>query len=78
MKRELVLSNDSGMLMDHKLLHALIDAVRFQLASWDAKTPDEMDEDEFADLQNDIGYLGSVLTQLEDQRDRQAAARAAK
>jgi hypothetical protein len=74
MKPELAVSNDAGILLDHKARRALIDALRFQLAAWEAKQPEDMDEDEFADLQNDIGYLGSLLTRLEDDPQRRRAA----
>jgi hypothetical protein len=74
MKPELAVSNDAGIMLDHKARLALIDALRFQLAAWEAKQPDEMDEDDFADLQNDIGYLGSLLTRLEDEHRRRRGA----
>lgn len=74
MKPELAVSNDADILRDHKARLALIGAVRFQLAAWEARKPDDMDEDEFADLQNDIGYLGTLLTRLQEEHQRRRAA----
>lgn len=73
MKPELVSSNEPALVLDHKARLALIDALRFQLAAWEAKKPEDMSEDDFADLQNDIGYLGSLLTRLEDEHRRRSA-----
>ena len=46
---------------------------RFQLAALEARRPEDMGEDDFADLQNAIGYLGSLLTRLEDEHRRRSA-----
>lgn len=77
MTPRLVISNDAGPLLDRKARLALIGAVRFQLDMWQKRQPEDMDEDDFADLQNDIGYLGMLLTQLEDDHQRREAARRA-
>jgi hypothetical protein len=69
-----LVANNSGLLLDHKARLALIAAVRFQLAAWEARQPEEMDEDDYADLQNDIGYLGTLLTRLEDEHAKRSAA----
>ena len=72
MKPELVSSSEPALVFDHKARLALIDALRFQLAAWEAKRPEDMGEDEFADLQNDIGYLGTLLTRLEEEHARRS------
>jgi len=74
MKPALVVNNDKGIILDHKARLALIEAVRFQLQNWQSRRAEEMDEDDFADLQNDIGYLGALLTHLEEEHARLGAA----
>ena len=78
MSVELVVNNPNDILRDHRARLALINAVRFQLEAWEARQPDEMDEDAFADLQNDIGYLGMLLTSLEEEHERRGRLEAAR
>ena len=66
MKPELAVDNASHVLLDAKAHKSVIEAIRFQLAAWRAHEPTDMDEDDFADLQNDIGYLEILLHTLED------------
>lgn len=68
-------SDNPGLVLDHKARLALIAAVRFQLAAWEARREADMNEDDYADLQNDIGYLGMLLSRLEDEHARRSAAR---
>jgi hypothetical protein len=77
MSVELVHSGEPALNLNFKALHALIDAVQFRLAAWDESAErDEatMSDDEFSDLQNDMMYLGSVLTALEDELARRQAS----
>lgn len=75
MTAELVSSYEPGMLLNAKALSTLIGAVKFRLADWHAKTPDDMDEDRFAELQNDIGYLEILLSNLQDEYARKYPVR---
>jgi hypothetical protein len=75
MTAELVSSNGRGLLLNAKALSALVGAVKFRLADWQAKTPEDMDEDEFAELQNDIGYLEILLDNLQHEYVRKYPAR---
>lgn len=52
--------------LSYNSLTALIDAVKFQLESWGKIDPDSLDEDAYADLQNDRLHLETVLSTLED------------
>lgn len=70
MNMKLADDNRSDLLLDSKALKAIIDAVGSQLERWQATRPDERDEDAFADLQNDIGYLQILLHNLEDTYQR--------
>ena len=67
MKPELAVNNSGQVLLDRKAHKAVIEALQFQLDSWRSTEPDDMDEDDFADLQNDIGYLEILLHSLEDE-----------
>lgn len=59
--------NKEGLILNSKAQKAIIEALRFQLSAWRAVEPGgDMDEDDFADLQNDIGYLEILLHSLED------------
>jgi hypothetical protein len=72
---ELVHSGEPPLSLNYKALQALIEAVRFRLADWEthaAQHEAALSEDDFADLQNDMMYLGSLLTALEDEVRRQA------
>jgi hypothetical protein len=72
---ELVHSGEPPLSLNYKALRALIEAVEFRLADWEANAGrDEaaLSEDEFADLQNDMMYLGALLTALQDEVRRQA------
>lgn len=59
-------SSETGPRLDIKAVAALIEAVKFQLDAWSRLSSDAMDEDEFADLQNDRMYLETVLDRLEE------------
>ncbi len=58
---------DSGpaLQLDGLALRALLAALRHQIAGWRAKGPGDMDEDDLADLQNDIQYREILLNRLE-------------
>jgi hypothetical protein len=75
MTAELVSTNEPGLLLNAKALSTLIGAVKFRLADWRAKTSEDMDEDRFAELQNDIGYLEILLSNLQDEYARKYPAR---
>jgi len=66
----IVEGNPSALRLDYKALSAMADALRFQLADWRARPIASMDEDALADLQNDIGYLEILLSNIEDERRR--------
>ncbi len=69
------MSSSAALALNYKALQALIEAVKFRLADWDAhadKPEAALSEDDFADRQNDMLYLGSLLTALEDEVRRQA------
>lgn len=57
--------DNKGLLLDYKAQRAIIKALNFQLSSLRAIEPDDMDEDAFIDLQNDIGYLEILTGSLE-------------
>ena len=59
--------NTSQVLLDSKAHKSVIEALRFQLDAWRTREPEDMDEDDFADLQNDIGYLEILLHTLQDE-----------
>ena len=61
---QLATSSD-GPLLDYKARHAILSALRFQISAWRAKTEEELGEDDFADLQNDILYVETLLASLE-------------
>lgn len=63
MKPKLEVDN-KGLLLDYKAHRAIIDALDFQLSAWRAVEPEDMDEDDFIDLQNDIGYLETLVGSL--------------
>ena len=67
MKPELAVDNTRQVLLDSKAHKSVIEALRFQLDAWRTREPEDMDEDDFADLQNDIGYLEILLHTLEDE-----------
>jgi hypothetical protein len=72
---ELVHSGEPPLSLNYKALRALIEAVKFRLADWESHAERHevaLSEDDFADLQNDMMYLGSLLTALEDEVRRQA------
>lgn len=56
--------DNPGLRLDYKAHRAIIDALDFQLAAWRAVESEEMDEDDFIDLQNDIGYLETLVGSL--------------
>ena len=56
--------DNQGLRLDYKAHRAIIDALDYQLAAWRAVEPEEMDEDDFIDLQNDIGYLETLVGSL--------------
>lgn len=55
--------------LSYNSLTAIIDAVKFQLEAWGKADPDTMDEDSYADLQNDRLHLETVLGTLEEHLD---------
>jgi hypothetical protein len=57
--------NQSDLLLDSKALKAMIGAVRYQLAAWEAVREADVGEDAFADLQNDIAFHEIILHTLE-------------
>ena len=66
MSPNLAVDNRSDLLFDSKALKAVIGAVRYQLAAWQAVREADVGEDAFADLQNDIAYHEIILHTLED------------
>ncbi len=70
MTAALVEDDGEGLKLGQKGLGAVIAAVKFQLAAWAEIEPDAMDEDDFADLQNDIGHLETVLGALQAEFER--------
>jgi len=64
-KPSLTTDNRSELRLDSKALKALIGAVRYELAAWQAVTETDVGEDAFADLQNDIAYHEIILHTLE-------------
>ena len=61
---DLARSNE-GLRLDYKGRRAILDALGFQIAAWRAKTEEEIGEDAYADLGNDILYLETLLASLE-------------
>lgn len=57
--------DDKGLRLDYKAQRAIIKTLNFQLSAWRAVEPEDMDEDAFIDLQNDIGYLENLTGSLE-------------
>jgi hypothetical protein len=63
---KLAVDNQSDLLLDSKALKAVIGALRFQLEAWQKVREEEVGEDAFADLQNDITYHEIILHTLEN------------
>jgi hypothetical protein len=64
----LAVDNKSDLRLDSKALKALSGAVRHQLAAWQKVNEADVEDDAFADLQNDIAYLGILLHTLDTAR----------
>jgi hypothetical protein len=60
----LAASND-GILLDYKARQAILAALRFQIVASRAQKEEELGEDAYADLGNDILYLETLLASLE-------------
>ena len=60
----LVASQD-GVPLDHKARQLIVRALRTQIAAWRQQTEEELGEDAFADLQNDVLYAEGVLAALQ-------------
>ena len=69
-KPELVEISSQGLQLDWKAFNAILNSLRFQLTAWRAKSEADMDEDDFIDLQNDIGYLEILLSFLEEEYEK--------
>jgi hypothetical protein len=65
MNPSLATENRSDIRFDSKALKALIGAMRYRLAAWQAVREADVGEDAFADLQNDIAYHEIILHTLE-------------
>jgi hypothetical protein len=62
-----IANNAPRVYLDDKAHRAVIEALRFQLDAWKSRGPDDLEEGDFIDLQNDIGYLEILLHSLEDE-----------
>jgi hypothetical protein len=63
---KLAVDNRSDLLLDSKALKAVIGALRFELEAWQRVREEDVGEDAFADLQNDITYHEMILHTLEN------------
>jgi hypothetical protein len=60
-------THNPGIVLDYKAKQMILKALRHQLASWEAQTEEELGEDEYAIVQNDVLYLEGLLVTLQDE-----------
>ena len=65
MSLNLVADSGSDLLLDSKALKAIVAALRVRMTGWLATRQEDIGEDAFADLSNDIAYLEILLHRLE-------------
>jgi hypothetical protein len=65
MSLHVVEADSQALRLDGQALRALIAALRFQITDWRDKGPGDVDEDDLADMQNDIQYHEILLDRLE-------------
>lgn len=52
-------------LLNYKARQLILKALRSQIAAWESQTEEELGEDTYADVQNDLLYAEGVLAALE-------------